>query len=55
MFKRGKKELLPDLLMSVAFPDVDAGQVGHNKCPQLLVCCHLIEEKIYIYGYYIVM
>lgn len=44
MFKCWRKEQLPDLLMSVAFPDVDTGQVGHNKRPQLLVCCHLTED-----------
>lgn len=34
-----------DLLMSVPFPDVDAGQVGHNERPQLLVSGHLTEKK----------
>lgn len=41
----GGRKWLSDLLMSVAFPDIDASQVGHNERPQLLVCCHLTEGK----------
>ena len=45
MFKCWRMEELPHLLVSVAFPDVDAGQVGHDERPQLLVCCQLTQEK----------
>lgn len=33
-----------NLLLSVAFADVDAGQVGYYERPQFLVRCHLVEE-----------
>lgn len=34
-----------DFLVSVALPDVDTGQVGHNKGPQLLVCSELGRRR----------
>lgn len=45
VIKRRNSLLWTDLLVSVAFPYVDAGQVGYNVCPQFLVCGELKHKK----------